>query len=212
MGSLGFWQYERLQWKTNVINQLNQEYNKAEDELNLELDEINEKDILFGRLTGQFLYQQEIFYGPKSFNKIPGYHVITPFLTSEGIILVNRGWSETNTKKDMVEPPSEKIEITGIIRKPEWNKFTPNNDPKHHIWTKLNIRQIADAKNLENVAGKILYLTNPKETKGGVISTHGKWYPRNKHKQYMLFWFAMTAIFLSFFAYFTFRDRISKTN
>ena len=146
-----------------------------------------------------------MLFGPKPYDGKIGYHVLTPLKTLSGTILVNRGWVDEKDKDKLpIINKKEPLTATGVIRKPDWNKFTPNNNPESNIWTKLDIKQIGSAKNLEGLSHKILYLDKAIEEESSSIHlVHEKWYPRNKHRQYAIFWFSMAVIFLGFFVLYT---------
>ena len=142
-----------------------------------------------------------MFFGPKTKNKEVGYNVIVPLkfipISSENYILVNLGWiSEQEIEEYKTINRTRVRRIKGILREPDWNKFTPNNSPENEVWTKINISEIAQVKNLHNISPYMLYAT---EKINNARPLHQKWYPRNKHKQYAIFWFSMAFIFLGFF-------------
>lgn len=203
MLALGNWQLQRLEWKQNIIKQLKQGYSQAENAPSLSLDDIRytQENILYGSLTGQLLFDKELLFGPKPNDGEIGYHVITPLKTASGTILVNRGWVKSKQAVEITYP-QKSVSVTGTIRKPDWNKFTPNNNPAANVWTKLDIQQIAAFLELQNISSKMIYLDRPIIENDPVIAIHKKWYPRNKHKQYAIFWFSMAFIFLGFFIYY----------
>jgi len=92
-------------------------------------------------------------------------------------------------KKEIIE------NITGIFRKPEWNKFTSNNRADLNIWTKPDIKEIAEYLNINDVAPVMLYATQI-ENNGNLILQDAKWYPRNKHIQYAIFWYGMIFVLM----------------
>lgn len=206
--NLGYWQVQRLEWKSDAISALEKEYSKSSEErlsTLIELQNVN-KDISYVTLSGTLLFDKEIKYGPKPRDREIGHHVITPLQTKEGTILVSRGWiDESYTTPEQTKNTS----ITGIVRVPDWNSFTPNNNPESDIWTKLDIDQIAREKNLDNVFSKVLYATEQTYEDDTAIIIHANWYPRNKHKQYAIFWFSMAFIFLGFFGFYIVRSKRS---
>ncbi|NQZ13533.1 MAG: SURF1 family protein [Alphaproteobacteria bacterium] len=206
--TLGYWQVQRLEWKSDVIEALEREYNKSTEERQSTLTELRnaDKGISYITLKGTLLFDKEIKYGPKSHDGEIGYHIITPLKTKAGTVLVSRGWVD-----DTYTAPSKTkyTLVTGIIRAPDWNRFTPNNNPSTDVWTKLDISQIAQVKNIDNVFPKILYATESAYKNDPVITIHSNWYPRNKHKQYAIFWFSIAFIFLGFFGFYISRSRRS---
>jgi surfeit locus 1 family protein len=203
--SLGYWQIQRLGWKTQIINQLEREYAKDPIENHLTFDQLNNDKIQYGSIEGRFDYSKEILVGPKPYDGKIGYHVITPLKIGGGNVLVNRGWTEQNQTN--ISQPSGNIIITGIFRKPDWNSFTPNNSPTNNIWTKLDITQIATAKNIQNPAPVILYAESASAPFDNLIMQSQRWMPRNKHKQYAIFWFSMAGVLLAVFGFYRWQNR-----
>lgn len=212
---LSHWQVERLAWKTGVINTLNAEYQKdpAQHQFTLtDLQALKDDDmpLRYGRVSGYLLFDKEILLGPKPLEGDIGYNIITPLeLSTGGHILVNRGWIKESHKDVLETHPKQRnlITIDGIFRKPEWNKFTPNNSPENDIWTKLDITQIAQAKNVTPVAPVMFYASNMSLTFDNIILQDQKWYPRNKHKQYAIFWFTMALTLILVFGLFNWNSR-----
>lgn len=213
MLSLGFWQVERLKWKNDIIDQLNDEYSKPSNELLISINEIDnsDKNILYGSVRGYFLNNKSILFGPKTYDGKIGFYVITPFKTKSGTILVNQGWVDAHDVDLLPQKTNNKlVTVTGIIRKPDWNNFTPNNNPVQNIWTKLDINQIAKTKDIKNISNRIIYLSDISINSDHIKIINKKWYPRNKHKQYAIFWFSMAFIFLGFFVFYARQQKLKK--
>ena len=192
---LGFWQIQRLEWKSSIIEKLDEEYANNPQEQLFTFDALNalqhiEQPIKYGSVKGRYLGQHTIYLGPKSQDRVIGYHVITPLKVKNGVILVNRGFTpQKDGQIEKLDLPKGLTQVSGLIRKPDWNRFTPENSPKNNIWIRPDIAQIAKAKNLEKIAPVMVY-------EGGK-----KWYPRNKHMQYAIFWLSLAAIWSGFGIY-----------
>lgn len=191
---LGTWQLKRLHWKTNIIDALDAEYAKdpkANQYGFNDLKKIEEETtpIRYGTVSGVFDYDREIFLGPKTEKDEIGYHVITPLkLQDGGFILVKRGWIATSDAEHASLPEKRgQVEISGVLRRPDWNSFTPRNNPDQDVWIRLDPQGIAAAKKIEKISELVVYQGN----------SH-KWYPRNKHKQYAIFWFTMAVIWAAY--------------
>lgn len=186
---LGNWQLERLAWKTDIIDALQNAYENPTD---LTWQDLNQDGFIYGKLTGTLQADQIIFLGPKTnTNSEIGYHAIVPIQTKRGMLLGNFGWVET---QEMSVPKARQVTVTGLVRKPEWNRFTPNNSPENNVWTKPNIAEISEFLGLENVASTMIYIeeTQPELKE---FEPHPKgWFPRNKHAQYASFWFFMAFV------------------
>jgi len=201
LATLGTWQVQRLTWKKEIIENLDTEYQKDPVENTYNIDQLkalaNEKQpILFGSVKGRFLKNKEIFLKPKTLEGKVGAHIIQAYaLNNKGTILVNRGWIIEEDIQDYRAQTSKNQRITGIFRKPEWNKFTSNNRADLNIWTKPDIKEIAEYLNINDVAPIMLYATQI-ENNGNLILQDAKWYPRNKHIQYAIFWYGMIFVLI----------------
>lgn len=214
--SLGIWQTQRLEWKTDIIKKLEAEYAVNPKRRILNFEELtllpNEFSFRYGSVKGRFNYTKEILAGPKPLDGKIGYQVITPLaLDDGGTILVNRGWiDKEQTNSIQNTQPKGTVSITGIFRKPDWNRFTPNNSPENNIWTKLDIQQISKVKKIDKLAPLMLYAESTSKEFHGLVMQKEKWLPRNKHKQYAIFWFSMAAAFLGIFGFLIWQNRSQK--
>lgn len=194
---MGNWQLQRAEWKNNIITQLESEYAKNPMDYRLEFSDLQNLDIQQGHIRGQFDYSKQMLFGPKKLNETIGYDVIIPMNLKNGTVLVNMGWVKGENRKEIkTTSPRGNIMLTGISRKPDWNKFTPNNSPENDIWTKFDINEIAKAKEIKKIAPVIFYTKSaPLEFKA-LKMLEENWLTRNKHMQYAIFWFSMAGILL----------------
>jgi len=198
---LGVWQIQRLQWKQEIIEQLDREYKKEPIEFFYDYEtlralENKEVPILYGSVLGTF-DKPPILLKPKTRNGIVGAHVLQPLELETGeTIIVNRGWIATNDADNLnLNINQSKQMVSGIFRKPDWNRFTSNNSPSENIWMKPDIEEIVSYYKIDEYAPIMLYATNI-ENNSTIITQDQNWYPRNKHKQYALFWFSSAFILL----------------
>ena len=162
--SLGFWQLDRLAWKKNIIDQLEAIYAQDAAENMYQFNDLkvegkSDTPILYGSLRGRFDYSKEILAGPKTFNKQISYQVITPLkLNTGGHVLVSRGYITVGNKDKITDTHlGGSVIVSGLIRQADWTRFTPQNSPENNVWSRLDIDQIAQAKNIGKVAPVILY-------------------------------------------------------
>ena len=210
--SLGSWQLKRLEWKENIIFRLETEYQKNPSENFYTLEDLTlESDLplLYGSAKGQFIYDKEILVGPKPYDGSIGFMVITPMkLNSGGYILVNRGWIDQGKTDNLKQTHAQgQVTASGVFRKPDWNSFTPENSPENNIWTKLDIEQISEVQNINPVSPLLLYAENLSKKSDVMIMQQERWQPRNKHKQYALFWFTMAFVLICIFGFYFYQER-----
>ncbi|MEM6812155.1 MAG: SURF1 family protein [Pseudomonadota bacterium] len=204
--SLGMWQVKRLAWKTEVITKIDEQYKNARDLSTEEIFSIQPEDFLYGTIQGQTRSQDPIFLGPIPSNNKFGYHVILPFEFDNQFILANMGWVN-ETEKESLEL-SYSGELIGLIRYPEWNIFTSENNPETGFWTKPSVYQISQYFELEDVAPAMIYVTN--KTNELITEHPADWYPNNRHLQYAIFWFTMAFSLLAFSGYYIHKTKRSS--
>lgn len=204
LAGLGLWQKDRLAWKTAVIVGLEAEYARDPNQNRFDIHRLDvlgqdEKPMVHGRVDGRLIYDREIAIGPRTQDGKVGHHILTPLqITGGGTIFVHRGFREEkklNPETCACGLPRESVRITGIFRKPDdRNPFTPPNSPAHHEWTHMDIQAMADAGNLTDVAAVILFADTASPSWNDTTAISGRWYPRNEHRNYMIFWFTLCAV------------------
>ena len=193
---MGTWQLYRLQWKQDLISQINR---------GLQSSPINyykniNKNYQRVQLTGNFNPSFQIFLYSLNEKGKPGFDVITPFETNnKENVLVNRGWIAKNLK-NKVPSNLTSSSITGMLRSANRkNLFTPENDLQENIWFYLNL------KDVEKFTGKkfskyIVYLEDknidvPKPKKITIDIP-------NNHLKYAITWYAISISIIFYYLYF----------
>ena len=203
--SLGYWQVQRLEWKTALLSELSvaTETDAMKNRLNFQdfvRGEKTNKPFLSGYLVGEFQHEDEIVIGPRTYKGLPGYHLITPLkLENGGTVMINRGWLPEEQIAREKRPESLTPGMTvvaGMARiadKP--NRFTPDNDKNSNKWYWLDIKAVAEKYDLSPITEYVLY----EQPQGLRTYTFPRplgmtWVPPNNHKQYAFFWFSMAGI------------------
>ena len=96
--SLGFWQIYRLNWKLDLINQI--ENSLKNDPV--ELTQTNKKNYLRIKTSGQIDFDNQIYLYHLNEKGKPGFEVVNPILIENENFLINRGWIPFD-KKDQPE-------------------------------------------------------------------------------------------------------------
>ena len=195
---LGFWQLERLNWKLALIAQV--ESNMAAAPLSLdEALKLPPEQAQYHRVTlrGTFDHAHEA-YAFATTGGAAVYHVLTPFRTHDGrVLMVDRG----AVPKDKLDPQSRAaanvdgpVQVTGVWRTPDpASGFSPPPDMGKRIWYVRDVTAMADAAGLKLAAPVVIEAdatANPGGwPKGGatVVSF------RNQHLGYAVTWFALAA-------------------
>ena len=212
---LGTWQLERLQWKLALIATVNGHMAAAPVSLD-QITAMKPDDAQYRRVTlhGQFDHGKEAYI----FTTDAGaavYHVLTPFKTDDGkLLMVDRG----EVPKEKLNPASraagnvaQDTQITGVWRAPDApGLFTPPPDAAHRIWYARDLSSIAAADHLALSAPVVIEADaspNPGGwPKGGqtVVSF------RNQHLSYAVTWFGLAIVLLGvWFSYHFSKGRIA---
>ena len=136
---LGTWQLYRLQWKQDLIAQINNGLKSPPIQYSSDIN----KNYQRVKLMGKYILDNQIFLYSLNDKGEPGFDVITPFLTvNKDNVLINRGWIKKENKDKLLMNSTSK-KITGMLRAANRkNLFTPNNDLKENIWFYLNLDEI----------------------------------------------------------------------
>ena len=193
--SLGFWQIYRLNWKLELIEQI--ENSLKNDPV--ELSNIEKKNYLRIKTSGDIDFDKQIYlYNLNDAGK-PGFEVINPIKIGDENYLVNRGWIPFE-KKDLPEinlVDQNKIVGTLMLQtKP--STFKPENDIEKNYWFTLDREDILKFTG-RNFSEYVIYLNGDyKIPKPRVITAKIS----NNHKKYAITWFSMAISILLIYLYF----------
>lgn len=203
--SLGFWQLDRLAWKEGILDALQTQMNRDPRKDMLGLGGHDIKEFSRGRINGHFIDTAPVFIGPRTHNEQSGYHILQPFKTIDGkTVIVNRGWVAADMRATSI-PHSNAPYVGGYLMRPVPSSMTPDNRPDIGLWYWADIKALEEFYGIKTI-GYVLY----QETGANDIPKpfNGLPVPRNKHRQYALFWFGMAGLLPLLF---WFSSRRSKT-
>ena len=167
-------------------------------------------------LRGRFLNDKTLFLDNQVQSRIAGYHVLTPFQTESGpMLLVNRGWVRVGASRaslPVIPAVSGMISIEGRVALPPKNIYEiktaaaqPNVD---QVWQNLQIAAIAQRAGLElpsyvlrqssDTADGLTRVWDAPTTQTGMTAA--------KHRGYAFQWYALAALTAFLFLFFTFID------
>ena len=193
--SLGFWQIYRLNWKLELIEQI--ENSLKNDPV--ELSNVEKKNYLRIKTSGDIDFDKQIYlYNLNDAGK-PGFEVINPIKIGDENYLMNRGWIPFE-KKDLPElnlVDQNQIVATLMLQtKP--STFKPENDIEKNYWFTLNREDILKFTG-RNFSEYVIYLNGDyKIPKPRVITAKIS----NNHKKYAITWFSMAISILLIYLYF----------
>ncbi len=146
--ALGGWQLQRMQWKAELIEEL--QIRGRAPAIKLPLDSrIDTSDLLYRpvRVTGHFVHDAERRLLNRVRDGRPGINLVTPFVRADGgpTLMVDRGWVPLDWPADRsADAEAPQIEVTGIVRVPEppgW--LTPANRPNKNEWYYIDLSAMA---------------------------------------------------------------------
>ena len=146
--SLGLWQIERGQAKTNILNDFEKNLKEEPSYLN---QESQKWDRVY--VEGEWASSNQILIDNVINRGVAGYKVLTPLRMSETdqLILVDRGWIKQNRLRDQL-PDIKLIEaneiVSGILETPELG-LVLSEDLVSKEWPK-----ISQTKNLDVISNE----------------------------------------------------------
>ena len=193
--SLGFWQIYRLNWKLELIEQI--ENSLKNDPV--ELFNVEKKNYLRIKTSGDIDFDKQIYlYNLNDAGK-PGFEVINPIKIGDENYLMNRGWIPFE-KKDLPEINLvDQNQIVGtLMLQTKPSTFKPENDIEKNYWFTLNREDISKFTG-RNFSEYVIYLNGDyKIPKPRVITAKIS----NNHKKYAITWFSMAISILLIYLYF----------
>ncbi|WP_435113614.1 SURF1 family protein [Candidatus Pelagibacter bacterium nBUS_36] len=193
--SLGSWQLYRLNWKLDLINQIEQSLKSSP----IELSNIDKKNYLRIKTSGKIDFEKQIYLYNLNESGKPGFEVINPILINNENYLINRGWIPFDKKDRSEINYINQNDIIGTLKtQSKANSFKPQNDIQKNYWFTLDREDIFEYTGKE-FSKYIIYLNGDyKLPKPKVITAKIS----NNHKKYAITWFSMAISILLIYLYF----------
>ena len=193
--SLGSWQLYRLNWKLNLLSEI--ENSLKNDPV--EFSKVDKKNYLIIKTSGIIDFNKQIYLYNLNESGKPGFEVINPIIINNENYLINRGWIPFD-KKD--RPEINLINESSIIgtlkQQHKASTFKPDNDLNKNYWFTLNREDIFKYTG-KKFSDYIIYLNGDyKLPKPKVITANIS----NNHKKYAITWFSMAISILLIYLYF----------
>ncbi|KAH9486530.1 Surfeit locus protein 1 [Psilocybe cubensis] len=207
--SLGVWQLQRLKWKINLIDELEEKLQLQPLILppNINLSVIPE--FVFRRVSikGKWDHAHTMLLSPRVRDGIHGFHVVTPLIRENGsTIIVDRGFvSKDSLSSETLNAETGEVEILGMLRTSQpRNLFTPDNDPDQGKWYWTDVDRMANYAGGEAAGVQPVFVEQIFEGHAGEAHTRiGKGIPvgraptvdlRNSHLSYVITWFSLSGL------------------
>ena len=193
--SLGSWQLYRLNWKLNLISEIENSLKSNP----VELSKSDKKNYLRIKTSGQINFDKQIYLYNLNKSGKPGFEVINPILIGNENYLINRGWISFDQKNQSEINFVNEDKIIGTLKlQTKASTFKPENDIDNNYWFTLNREDVFKytGKNFSNF---IIYLNGDYKTPEPKVITANI---SNNHKKYAITWFSMAISILLIYLYF----------
>ena len=193
--SLGTWQIIRLNWKNNLILEIE---NSLKDSP-VELTQSNKRNYLKIKTSGSIDFEKQIYLYNLNDTGTPGFEVLNPILIDDENYLLNRGWIPFEKKDTPEINIFDQKNILGTLKiQGRKNIFKPDNNIKENYWFSLNREDILKFTG-KKFSKYIIYLDGnyqfpkPKKITANIS---------NNHKKYAMTWFSLAISILLLYLYF----------
>ena len=193
--ALGSWQIIRLNWKNNLILEIENSLKNPP----VELTNSNLENYLKIKTSGSIDLEKQIYLYNLNDAGTPGFEVINPILINDTNYLINRGWIPFEKKNSQEINVFDENDIIGTLKlQGRKNIFKPDNDLEENYWFSLNREDILKFTGKE-FSKYIIYLNgNYQVPKPKKITANIS----NNHQKYALTWFSLAISILLLYLYF----------
>ena len=192
---LGTWQIIRLNWKNNLILEIENSLKNPP----VELAQSNKENFLKIKTSGSIDFDKQIYLYNLNESGTPGFEVINPITIGDENFLINRGWIPFEKKGTQEINVFDQKNIIGTLKlQGRKNIFKPDNDLDENYWFSLNRDDILKFTG-KNFSKYIIYLDGnyqlprPKKITANIS---------NNHQKYAITWFSLAISILLLYLYF----------
>ena len=193
--ALGTWQIVRLNWKNNLILEIENSLKNPP----VELTKSNKQNYLKIKTSGIIDFEKQIYLYNLNNSGTPGFEVLNPIFIDGENYLINRGWIPFEKKDNPEINIFDQSNIIGTLKtQGRKNIFKPDNDVKENYWFTLNREDILKFTG-KKFSNYIIYLDGnyqyprPKKITANIS---------NNHKKYAMTWFSLAISILLLYLYF----------
>ena len=193
--ALGTWQVIRLNWKNNLILEIENSLKNPP----VQLSQSNQQNYLKIKTSGRVDFEKQIYLYNLNDSGTPGFEVLNPILIDGENYLLNRGWIPFEKKNTPEINILDQNNIEGTLKtQGRKNIFKPDNDIKENYWFSLNREDIFKFTG-KKFSKYIIYLDGNYEFPRPIKITANI---SNNHKKYAMTWFSLAISILLLYLYF----------
>jgi surfeit locus 1 family protein len=199
--ALGTWQLQRLAEKQQLIAEITERIAAEPVSISNVLAR-DDREFTKVEISGVFDHAHEL-QKLAAFEGSPGWRIITPFETAEGVaVLVDRGVVPDRLRDPAKRPEGqERIELTAIVRAHDGERgfFDPENDVENRVWHWWDLPAMLASASIPpsmKVAPFVLQALPGSDPKAFPRAAPPQAALRNNHLQYAVTWFALAIVLL----------------
>ena len=190
--TLGCWQLYRLNWKNDLIDNINSSITNP-NYFSQEIIDYNELTAV--KLNNKYqATNQPIFIESKTYQNKVGYHAIIPlFFNDEIYSVLNLGWFSDKNDNDIekiINQFNQKRDVTVYLRflTSKKNLFVPENDLDSNTWFSINHNDL-EKYFQDTIISPYYFVILDSEIK---FDTNPILFLRNNHLNYSITWFLLS--------------------
>lgn len=192
--ALSVWQFERRLWKLDLIARVDARIHAAPVPVPERWDAFDAVDAEYRRVwaRGVFEHDKAVLVDALT-ERGAGAWVMTPLMTANGIVFVNRGFVPPARERDY-DRPAGMVTVTGLLRLPEpGGRFLRPNRPDAGLWYSRDVAAMARARHLGRIAP---FFIDAEARAGAAYPVGGLTVVsfRNVHLIYALTWLALAGL------------------
>ena len=186
--TLGIWQLQRLEWKNNVLNNIEKKITAEPVQLMGVLNEVT--DQYRSVIVEGDIKMGEIHVLTSLKNMGPGFLVVVPFELIDGkVIMVDRGFIPEAEKK--LKRSQGRVKLVGNLLWPnETDSFTPAPDIKKNMWFARDLKKMSNHLKTDEV----LIVMRNSEPVGTPTPQRIGIHLSNDHLGYAITWFSLAVV------------------
>lgn len=207
---LGTWQVQRMSWKAELIDRIQERTRAAPVPLPAEIATPDDWEFRPVTVTGRYIQDKSLFTVARPRQGQAGFDLITPLARDDGPpVLVNRGFvpMDRRTAAASDRQPDGEVTVVGVARVPHPpGLFQPDNRPGADTWMRVDIPAMSSVAGLATSAPVVVELLPTGGVPGGnapVVELP------NNHLSYALTWYGLAVVMVVVFAL-SYRGRRSE--
>jgi surfeit locus 1 family protein len=200
---LGFWQVERLEWKTKLQQEIDKAFAEEPNVIKpIDLENFEAGQVLRGQLSGSVDVTKSIVLQGKIVGGQSAVSIVAPMTYGTKTLMLELGCSKPTEAQSIIESLTSDIGLrdisaTGVIRFPIWSRFAPNNEIEKNQWWRLDSGQIGKFWNLDYLSPFIMTVEAIDFNIPNLEPCPFDKTLRNNHLHYAIFWFTMGFVLLA---------------